>query len=31
MKHADSPEWYYMPKDSNEKVGPVGFREVSVL
>lgn len=28
MKHEDSPEWYYMCKESNEKVGPVGFQEV---
>lgn len=28
MRHADSPEWYYMPKDQHEKTGPVGFQEV---
>jgi len=28
MKHEDSPEWYYMSKENNEKVGPVGFQEV---
>lgn len=29
MKHEDSPEWYYMSKENNEKVGPIGFQEVS--